>query len=228
MEEDTIIIADKDHAYRNTLASFFRRFGYRVEATGSADQLLQSVTDSPGAVLLLGSNFTAGRAMGELVQLLKRCNSKMEVILVSDDMSINQERQIRAAGIFFHALKPAVLSDVSELGQVVRCALEKNRPIRGRLFPAQAHQVVAPARPQLMHALPWVVGLVALVLGTNYISLSPSTANQTSHSMTVWLFLGFCALIVVGQLLPIFRIKLAPGRLAQRQAAPEEAPRGGK
>jgi hypothetical protein len=44
-------------------------------------------------------------------------------------------------------------------------------------------------------------------------------------SLAIWIFLGFCALVVAAQLLPIFRVKLVPGRVDERQATQGCTPR---
>lgn len=226
MDERTVIIADKDLAYRSRITGFLRKAGYRVEATGSADQVLHYLQEKR-AVLLLGSDFGSRTATAELVRLLKKCNRQLQIIMVSDQMSLAQARQVREEGIFYQALKPAGLEEAEELGQVVACAFEK-QAANARLHPALAalqDHVVENARPHPLHALPWIVGLVALLIGTNYHSLSAVHAAQEGSNFAVWLFLGFCAFIVVGQMLPIFRIKLAK---AERRTLQESTTRSGK
>ncbi|GFO68160.1 hypothetical protein GMLC_17390 [Geomonas limicola] len=230
MDEKTIIIADRDLDYCGTIAVFFRRAGYRVEATASADQVLRSVHERRAPVLLLGSAFGSEVPSPELVRLLKKCNRQLQIIMVCDEVSLDQERKVRQEGIFYHALKPASEREAAELGQAVACAFEKQaadaRRNRGHcLLPAAVHH--EKVRPQLVQLLPWMVGLVVLMLATNYLSFSSVNTAQDGNNFAVWLFLGFCAAIVIGQLLPIFRIKLATGRAAQRQGAPEKAGRGG-
>jgi FixJ family two-component response regulator len=231
MDQRTIIIADRDVAYRSNMASFFRKAGYRVEATGSTDRVLNGIQDKPNPVLLLGSDFSAGVPAADLVHLLKKCNQQLQIILVSEGIGLAQSRQLRQEGVFYHALKPAP-GEVGELGQAVQCAFEKYQ--RGvQLPPAPGAQLQAAvcegaARPHLMHALPWIVGVAALIIGSDYISLSAARRAQESCSLSVWIFLGFCALIVMGQVLPIFRVRLAPARENARQAAGEGAARGSK
>lgn len=231
MEDKTIIIADKDVEFRGNLTGFFRKAGYRVEATGSADQVLRSIHDRRAPVLLLGSAFGSKPASAELVRLLKKYNRHLQIVMFCEEMSLAQSRQVRQEGIFYQALRPATADEAAELGQVVACAFAK-QATDALQHPGWAalHKGAAPerVRPHLMHALPWVVGLVALTLAANYLSFSSVGNGQDSNNFGVWLFLGFCSMIVIGQLLPIFRIKLAPGRAAQAQKAAEHASRGGK
>lgn len=230
MDEKTIIIADRDLDYCGTIAVFFRRAGYRVEATASADQVLRSVRERRAPVLLLGSAFGSEVPSPELVRLLKKCNRQLQIIMVCDGVTLDQERQVRQEGIFYHALKPASEREAAELGQAVACAFEKQaadaRRSRGHyLLPAAAHH--EKVRPQLVQLLPWMVGLVALVLCTDAIPRRAASTAQQGSDFAIWLFLGFCAMIVVGQLLPIFRIRLALGRAARRQQVSESS-RSGK
>jgi DNA-binding NtrC family response regulator len=231
MEEQTIIIADRDVAYRSRMASFFRKAGYRVEATGSTDQVLNRILANEAPVLLLGSDFGSQVASAELVHLLKKCNRQLQIIMVADELALVQARELRQEGIFFHALKPASAGEAAELGQVVACAFEKTHA-NARLHPASAAlaQSADPAeltRSPLMNAMPWIAGMAALILGTNYVSIPSAHGAQNGGSFSVWLFLGFCAMIVAGQLLPIFRIKLE-GRAHNRQLARENSQLGGK
>jgi len=192
--------------------------------------VLRSVHDRRAPVLVLGNAFGSKPACAELVQLLKKYNRQVQIIMCCDELSPGQAREVREAGIFYQALKPATADEAAELSQVVACAFAKQAADALR-YPGWAalHQVAAPerVRPHLLHALPWMVGLVVLMLATNYLSFSSVNNAQDSNNFAVWLFLGFCAAIVIGQLLPIFRIKLATGRAAQRQGAPEKAGRGG-
>ena len=227
MDKRSIIIADRDVAYCSKMAGFFRKAGYRVEATGSTDQVLHSIKVQRAPVLLLGSDFGEKSAAAEMVHLLKKCNRQLDIIVVSDEMTLAQARQVRQEGIFYHALKPVTVGEAAELGQAVECAFEK---YQNSAHPAAATSHSAGegvCRTQLVNALPWIVGVVALVLGTNYLSLPAAHAAQDGNSLAVWGFLAFCALIVTGQLVPIFRIKLALGRAEHRQQT-RSAVRGAK
>jgi CheY-like chemotaxis protein len=223
MDERAIIIADRDVAYRGKLAGFFRKAGYRVQATGSTEQLLNSVQEKQAPVLLLAGDFGRQLASADLVHLLKKCNCQLQIIMMSDEMTLTQARQLRQEGIFYHALKPATAGETEELGQAVVCAFEKHRGSFAAAPLAQTATSPGPAWVQLMNALPWGIGIAALILGTNYLSLPTANGAQSGNSLAVWLFLVFCALIVTGQLLPIFRIKPAPGRVPHLQGGRESA-----
>ena len=217
MEERGIIIADRDAAYRSEVADHFRKAGYRVETTDSAVHVLCSILEKQTPVLLLGSDFDQKVSSADLIHLLKKCNRNLHVIMVSDDMPLAVARQVRQEGIFYHALKPANPGDTEELGMAVQCAFEQNRT-SGRVhreevlqslragFEADAEETESV--PGALQAVPLVIGVVALVLGLSYLALVASQKVVEGSSVAMWCFLGFCALIIAAQLLPIFRIKL--------------------
>src|SRR5690349_10693863 len=105
MDERGIIIADRDAEYRNDIAEFFQKAGYRVETTDSAVHVLCSVLEKNTPVLLLGSDFDNKICSVDLIHLLKKCNRNLNVIMVSDQMPLELARKIRQEGIFYHALK---------------------------------------------------------------------------------------------------------------------------
>jgi CheY-like chemotaxis protein len=211
MEERGIIIADRDAEYRNQVADFFRKAGYRVETTDSAVHVLCSILEKQTPVLLLGSDFDKKVSSGDLVHLLKKCNRHLNVIMVSDEMPLALARKVRQEGIFYHALKPASAGDTEELGQAVACAFEKTA-----LRSDPAGDETARCEPddrgfslgQLLKAFPLVASLAALIFGTCYLSLSAAQTVKNGSNLAIWAFLGFFALIVAAQLLPIFRVKL--------------------
>lgn len=66
-----------------------------------------------------------------------------------------------------------------------------------------------------MNVLRLIAGIIALAWAAP-VALAAEAAREDSSSLAIYIFLGFCALIVVAQLLPIFRI-----RLSRRHAAIE-------
>ena len=231
MDDRGIIIADKDAKYRSQVAEHFRREGYRVETTDSAVHVLCSILEKQTPVLLLGTDFDQKISSLDLIRLLKKCNRHLHVIMVSDEMPLALARKVRQEGIFYHALKPTVAGDNAELGMAVECAFAKESKRE------ELHQQPLPPRPaaicaanaeenkpvkQPMKALPWLIGLFALVFGTSCLSLLAVESVKQGNSVAIWIFVGFCALIIVSQLLPIFRIKL-PMSHSVKEAAKQEA-----
>jgi ActR/RegA family two-component response regulator len=219
MDERAIIIADRDAGFSSQATDHFKKAGYRVETADSVLRLIDCALENRACVLLLGNDFDKKFSSADLIRLLRQCNSQLRVIMVCDGMPMAQARRVRQEGIFYYSLKPATAGDTEELGMAVACAFENHRESRAPAvlapqMPAPAScEVAATVEPYepvkiSFKALPWVIGLVALVFGASYLSLVAAGGVKQGSSMAIWIFLGFCALIITTQLLPIFRIKL--------------------
>ena len=125
MEEDQgILVADKDTEFLKQVEEYFSDAGYNVETTDSAVHVICNILKKKTPVVLLGSDFDKKVGLLELVQLLKRCNRHLAVILVSDESSLPVVKRIRQEGIFYHALRPVTSDDREEIKQAVDCALK--------------------------------------------------------------------------------------------------------
>jgi DNA-binding NtrC family response regulator len=128
MGERELLVADNDSDLRKQMAESFREAGYDVETTDSAVHVFCTVLEKQMPVVLLGSGFDRKMALTDLVRLLKKCNRRLTIILVSDDENLPVIRTIRQEGIFYHALKPTSREDTDELRAAVDCAF--NQPDR--------------------------------------------------------------------------------------------------
>lgn len=124
MEEQGILVADKDTAFLKEVSDYFADAGYAVETTDSAVHVICNILKKQTPVVLLGSDFDKKVDLFELVKLLKKCNRHLAVILVSDEASLPIVRRIRQEGIFYHALRPVTPEDKDEIKQAVKCALK--------------------------------------------------------------------------------------------------------
>jgi len=213
------------------MADFFTKAGYRVESTDFAEDALNGALEKQVEVILLGSGFGTSASLADLIHLLKLCNSRLKIIVVSGELSATQSRQVRAEGIFYQALKPATPADNEELGQAVSCAFEGSAVSRGRV-PQLIPEVAAAARDASRRLsfgklMPLIAGVAALVLGAGYFSPASWQPLHGSSSLATWMFLGICALIFVGQLLPVFRIKVVLIWRHALQVAQSSSRRGG-
>jgi len=118
-----LLIADKDAGVRKQLASLLIDAGYDVIVTNSAMRVIHNVLKKNAQVLLLGMELNELNS-AELVPLLKKCNRKLNIILVADDAPFPLMREVRKEGIFYHALRPAEPEGEEEIRQVVKCAME--------------------------------------------------------------------------------------------------------
>lgn len=234
MDERGIIIADRDAAFRKQVADHFKKAGYQVETTDSAVHVLCSILEKQTPVLLLGSDFDKKVSSADLIHLLKKCNRHLSVIMVSDDMPLAQARQVRQEGIFYHAMKPATANDTEELGMAVACAFEKHRTSRhpARLQGALRHSgqrrrgvegnAIFPSPKKVAS---WLVAMAVIIFGTSYLALSAAESLQKGSSLALWFFLGFCALLIATQVLPVFRIKLPAHAVDPEPVKQQDAPR---
>jgi len=118
-----LLIADEDVQARDNMLHLFGNTDYQVVAANSVDVVMRDVIKKEAQVVLLGNAFDNMPA-GDLIPILKQCNQKLTIILVSNEESLPLLRKLRGEGIFYHALKPAAREDREELLQVVKCAFE--------------------------------------------------------------------------------------------------------
>ena len=237
MSKREIIIADGDARYRSQVTDFFTRSNYRVVTADSIEQVLASVQENKVQVLLLGSGFSTKISAADLVRLLKKCSRRLHIIMVSDGMTFTQVRQVRQEGIFYQALKPATASDTEELWQAVVCAFERQRAksvsgpaasLQGQPLRSGSGEKNEFDRILSRKALPWIIGTFALFLSAScYLLTPPAQRAHNGTSLASWGLLVFSALVVIGQLLPIFRVRLMPGLGDQRHAWHTGTSRGG-
>ena len=114
-----ILIANKD---LDRVAKMLGEEGYSVTTTNSVSMMLQGILKKLIKVVLLGSEVDEMPA-SELIPLLKKCNKKVEIILVSGESSLPQMRKVRSEGIFYHALKSDNPEDNEEIRQAVHSAM---------------------------------------------------------------------------------------------------------
>lgn len=122
MKENSILIADKDTRFLQQVAEYFTCAGYQVETTDSAVHVICNILQKQTPVVLLGGDFDKKINMLQLLQLLKKCNRHLAVVVVSDEASLPMVRSIRREGIFYHALRPVTPTDREEIRQAVECA----------------------------------------------------------------------------------------------------------
>ena len=124
MNEQGILVADKDTAFLREVTRHFTDAGYHVETTNSAVHVISNILDKQTPVVLLGSDFDKKINLIELVRLLKKCNRHLAVILVSDEASLPIVTRIREEGIFYYAFRPVTANELNEITQAVDYTLE--------------------------------------------------------------------------------------------------------
>jgi len=121
MHNKKILIAYQDDLWVRSLATYFHGHGYRVEVAKVLSEIIRKVQKGHYEVILLDDEIERLKAH-DVVSLLKKVNSKIQVIMISSEESLSLVRRLRGAGIFYQAMKPV---DMEEIRSAVECAFEK-------------------------------------------------------------------------------------------------------
>lgn len=121
MQNKKILIAYQDDLWVRSIATYFHSHGYRVESVKVLSEMIRKVQNGQYQVLLLDDEIEGLKAC-DVVSLLKKVNSKIQVIMISSEESLSLVRRLRGAGIFYQAMKPV---DLEEIRSAVQCAFEK-------------------------------------------------------------------------------------------------------
>jgi len=121
MKSKTILIAYQDDLGARSLSTFFHGIGYKVETAKMVSEMIRKVRNGKMSVALLDDEIEGVKAC-DLVPLFKKINGKIQVIVISSEVSIGLVKRLRGAGIFYQAMKPV---DLEEIRSAVECAFEK-------------------------------------------------------------------------------------------------------
>lgn len=121
MKTKKILIAYQDDLGGKSLSIYLHGLGYKVERAKILSEIIRKIRNGNFPVILLDDEIEGLKAY-DVVPLLKKINSKIQIILISSEESINVARLLRGAGIFYQAMKPI---DLEEIKSAVKCAFEK-------------------------------------------------------------------------------------------------------
>jgi len=121
MKSGTILVAYQDDLWTKSLSTFFHGNGYRVETAKMVSEMIRKVRKGNIQVVLLDDEIEGVKAC-DLVPLFKKMDDKIQVIVVSSQVSLGFVKRLRGAGIFYQAMKPV---DLEEIKSAVECAFEK-------------------------------------------------------------------------------------------------------
>jgi DNA-binding NtrC family response regulator len=121
MKSKKILIAHQDNASVKSLSTFLHGLGYGIEEAGEVGGIIRKIRNDQVHVILIDDEIEGVKAW-DLVSLIKKINSRIQIIVISSEETIGPVKRLRAAGIFYQAMKPA---DLEEIGAAVRCAFEK-------------------------------------------------------------------------------------------------------
>jgi DNA-binding NtrC family response regulator len=121
MKSKTILIAYQDDQWARSLSNSFHGMGYKVEKVKMVSEMIRKVRKGNIHVVLLDDEMEGVRAC-DLVPLFKKIDEKIQIIVVSSEVSLGLVKRLRGAGIFYQAMKPV---DLNEIRSAVECAFEK-------------------------------------------------------------------------------------------------------
>lgn len=209
-----LLIAHNDRTERERLASIFSKDGYQVSTMESVVEGLGAILDKTVQVIILAGDYDE-QQIAKLVPLLKKCNRHLSIILVSEQTSIELLRRIRKEGIFYHALSTAEELEQQELHQAVDCAFE-NYEIH-----ANAPKTIF-KKEKVMLAKSLFTTLSLMLLAVPSFAAVDTSKTYTS-GILVLAFVGFCALLVVAQLLPAVMNLMGMTKDAAKSASAKKA-----
>jgi len=118
-----ILIVDDEFSVRDSLASWFRKDGYRVGAAEDAKEALRLIQEASWDVVLLDIKMP-GMDGVELQRRLHDIDPDLTVIMITAYASVDTAVQALKQGAFDYIAKPI---DPDELSHLVRNALEQRR-----------------------------------------------------------------------------------------------------
>lgn len=125
-----ILIMDNDATVRGQMAELLVENGYDVIVSKNAASGLGGVIKRLIQIVVLGGEVD-GIAAAELIPILKKCNPRISIILISGEIPLAVMQKVRREGIFYHVLKPIMDEDKEEIRKVMDCAFLKTMSDRG-------------------------------------------------------------------------------------------------
>jgi len=189
-----LLIANKNQESREQLASLFNTNEYQITKADSVANALEGIINKEIQVVVIDGHYDEQNIV-KLIPLLKKCNRNISIILVSDEMPIDLERRIRKEGIFYHALKTAGEDNYEEIYQAVSFAFKKYDENTNT-------QAVAKKKEKAMFPIKSMLSTITITLMLVTPAFAVDTAKTYSSGILVMLLVGFCALLIVAQLVP--------------------------
>ena len=121
-----ILIVDKDNTVKNKLRKFFNDSNYDVECTSSAAYAIAKIVQGNKPVIILGDNYEEVIKPTDVIALMKHCDKNLNIILISDNSSLEALAKMRSEGIYYHSLRPQNAEDIAEIVSVIHFALLKS------------------------------------------------------------------------------------------------------
>lgn len=209
-----LLIANKNQNERDQLAGIFSDDAYQVTTTASVADGLEGILDKTIQVIILAGDYDEQHIV-KLVPLLKKCNRHLSIILVTEEIPLNLLRRIRKEGIFYHALPPVSEGGREELHQAVSCAFKTYQANMN------APKTILPKETTMLNVKSIFTTLSLILMSVP--AMAADTSKVYTSGILVLLFVGFCALLVVAQLLPAVMNLMGMTKNAAKNAASKRA-----
>lgn len=209
-----LLIANKNQAAREQLAAQFDPADYRITQTDTVANALEGIINKEVQVVVLDGDCDH-QNVAKLVPLMKKCNRNISIVLVSNDMPIDLLRRIRKEGIFYHALKNAGEDNTEEIYQAVCYAFKKyeeNTQLK---------------KEKAMFPIKSVLSTIAITMMLASPAFAVDTTATYNSGILVLLFVGFCALLIVAQLVPAVLMLIGMTKAVTKGAGEKNAQASG-
>jgi len=125
MEEGVVLIASSDEPFGEYLYHQMITLGWTISRANLVSDLLREVREEKADILLLDDDLE-GIPAYDLIPLVKRINSRLPIIALSEDSSLEMSKKVRLQGIFFLAMKPIDPAEIrAAVGDAIKMLSQK-------------------------------------------------------------------------------------------------------
>ena len=123
---NTVLIADDDKFFRDTLALSMQQFGYDTVAVSNGKEAVRHIQETPFETLILDAHLEGINGV-QVLSMVKNLDPDLPVIVITGDSSIDLERKIRSLGVFYYLIKPFKMEELREvISSAIRLREHKN------------------------------------------------------------------------------------------------------
>ncbi len=127
MDEGIVLIASSDEPLAEYLYHQLIDLGWTVSGATLLSDLLRKVREGEVDILLLDSH-VEGIPSYDLIPLIKKINSRLPIIALSEDSSLEMSKRVRLEGVFFLAMKPIDPEEIrAAVGDAIRMISETTK-----------------------------------------------------------------------------------------------------
>ncbi len=125
MEEGVVLIASSDEPFGEYLYHQMITLGWTISRANLVSDLLRKVREERVDILLL-DGYLEGIPSYDLIPLVKKINSHLPIIALSEDSSLEMSKKVRLQGIFFLAMKPVDPAEIrAAVGDAIKMLSQK-------------------------------------------------------------------------------------------------------